>query len=164
VDFPVNNTDSAAARLGELLAAELARIHDLEAALLAEHEALVGSDPDALEAATRTKNAAIAAQQEQQALRSAWLRSRGMDATASLDEAIHKIGGAARLNELHEAMVRHAERCQDRNRRNGALILRLQDRTREALNILRQGDAQPALYSTSGQRENSDDSRSLGKA
>jgi flagellar biosynthesis/type III secretory pathway chaperone len=164
VNAPVNSPGSAAAHLAELLEVELVRIHDLEAALLAEHEALVSSDPDALEAATGQKNAAIAAQQEQQTRRAAWLRAQGMEATASLDEAIEKVRGTAQLHGLRDALVHHARRCQDSNRRNGALILRLQDRTREALNILRQSDAQPALYSTSGQRESSDDSRSLGKA
>lgn len=155
---------SLAARLGELLAAELAGIHDLEAALAAEHDALISGDPDALEAATRTKNAALAAQREQQTHRSAWLRSQGMDGTAPLDEVIEQVGGSLHLNELRKTMIQHARRCQDRNRHNGALILRLQDRTREALNILRQSDAQPTLYSTSGQRDSSDDTRSLGKA
>lgn len=156
--------DTAAAVLGELLAAELAGIHDLEAALAAEHDALVSSDPEALEAATRTKNAALVAQREQQMRRSAWLRSQGLDGTAPLDEVIEQVGGTRHLNELRQTMIEHARRCQDSNRHNGALILRLQDRTREALNILRQSDAQPTLYSTSGQRDSGDDSRSLGKA
>lgn len=160
----VDSPDSAAARLRELLAAELTRIHDLETALAAEYDALLGSDADALEAATRAKNAALAAQQEQQLRRAAWTRSQGMDANAPLDEVIQTVGGSWQLNELREAMIQHARRCQDSNRHNGALILRLQDRTRQALNILRQSDAAPSLYSTSGQRESSDDSRSLGKA
>jgi len=164
MDPYLTGADGEAAHLGELLSAELERIRDLEAALQAEHEALVNNDADALEAATRDKNAAIAAQQEQQARRSAWLLSRGMDAAASLDDTIRAVSGSEQLEALREAMVQHARRCQDNNRRNGALILRLQDRTRDALNILRQSDAQPALYSTSGHRESGDESRSLGKA
>lgn len=151
------------ARLSELLTAELARIRDLEAALDAEHAALVGNDPDTLESATRAKGAAIAAQQAQQAQREAWLRERGMD-TSPLGESIRRLGGASECEQLHATMIDHARRCQERNRRNGALIQRLQDRTRGALNVLRQSDGQPALYSTSGHREPDDDTRSLGKA
>jgi flagellar biosynthesis/type III secretory pathway chaperone len=65
--------------------------------------------------------------------------------------------------QLQEQLASLAANCQDSNRRNGVLIVRLQERTRGALDVLRRDDSTD-LYSLSGAREHHSDGRTLGKA
>ncbi|EAQ98468.1 flagella synthesis protein FlgN [Congregibacter litoralis] len=151
-------------QLTPLLTAELRTLRSLEAALDAEYQALVDNSVDALESATAQKNLAVTAHREQQEQRLSWMHGLGLGADSSLAELVEHCGGSPQDAELQDTLAALAAECQENNRRNGGLILRLQDRTRGALDVLRREDGGPDLYSLSGSREHQSDSRTLGKA
>ena len=152
------------ATLREWLESELSSMRALEKSLDAEYQALSGRDVEHLEAVTRRKNSALAEHrggQQQGLARAAGL---GLAAEASVSEMLNTLAEGGEFSELARELLNLARRCQDSNRRNGMLILRLQDQTRSALHILR-GDAPGTeLYSLSGAREHHVDGQSLGKA
>ncbi|GAB5413253.1 MAG: hypothetical protein Cons2KO_08560 [Congregibacter sp.] len=150
--------------LQSLLQAELATLQTLHTAIEVEHEALLANTPEPLESATQSKLQAISGHAEQQARRLAWMQDQGLDDGLPFQELLEKIGGNAELGSLQQALASLAENCQDGNRRNGTLILRLQDRAQSALDILRGDEPGGDIYSLSGAREHRNDGRSLGKA
>ena len=155
---------AAAAQLNRLLEAELATLRTLQQALESEHEALTDSSVERLERATALKNAAVEAHRQQQLQRLGWMQGLGIDGTTPLAELVQRCGGTRDSAALQGDLAALAERCQAHNRRNGGLIVRLQQRARNALHVLRRDDDPGDLYSLSGSRQQSSDSRTLGKA
>ena len=153
----------AATDLQALLQAEIATLGRIAALLDEEHAALLGSDAEALESITTRKNSAIAAHQAQQEQRFSWMTAAGVARDSSLDTLLDQAGGPPACATLASELAELAGECQLRNRRNGGLIVRLQDRTRSALDILRREESSN-IYSLSGAREQQTDSRTLGKA
>ena len=150
--------------LREWLESELSSMRALEKSLDAEYQALLGRDVEHLEAVTRRKNSALAEHRggRQQGLARA--AGPGLPSDASVPEMLDTLAKSGEFSELARELVKLARRCQDTNRRNGMLILRLQDQTRSALHILRGDDPGTDLYSLSGAREHHVDGQSLGKA
>ncbi|MDP5071644.1 MAG: flagellar protein FlgN, partial [Congregibacter sp.] len=110
------------------------------------------------------KNSAVVAHRTQQAQRIAWMQSLDLPPDTSLRDLVSRCGTTEANTALQSQLAALANHCQDSNRRNGGLILRLQERTRGALDVLRHEDGGPKLYSLSGSREHQSDSRTLGKA
>ncbi|MFT4768999.1 MAG: flagellar biosynthesis/type III secretory pathway chaperone [Glaciecola sp.] len=158
------NTNSG--QLTPLLTAELSTLQTLETALDAEYQALISNKVDDLERATVAKNAAVAAHRAQQDQRIGWMQGLGLGLRpdSPLGDLVSHCGGNKADIDLQNQLISLATLCQDNNRRNGGLILRLQGRTRGALDVLRREDGGPDLYSLSGSREHQSDSRTLGKA
>lgn len=140
---------------------EMALLTEIEQALRDERRALEQQDLAALESAVANKNAAFA--------RHAELVGKP-DATA-LDDWRAESTTSASTPELtlepqqhRDALRELAETCERLNRENGSLIHRMQERTRQALDILRHSDRSPRLYSGTGSAEQSAGRHSLGKA
>jgi flagellar biosynthesis/type III secretory pathway chaperone len=151
-------------QLQQLLHTELTTLQSLAAALAAEHAALLSADVVALETATAAKNTAIQAHRDQQSLRIDWMQKAQLAADTPLRELVRSAGDDSTSLQLQEQLASLAANCQDSNRRNGVLIVRLQERTRGALDVLRRDDSTAELYSLSGAREHHNDGRTLGKA
>jgi flagellar biosynthesis/type III secretory pathway chaperone len=149
--------------LRSFLEAEHETLQALAAALAAEHEALISRDVGTLEATTATKNRCIEAHSAQQQKRLGWMQDLGLAADTALSDLVSRAGGDADLADLRARLATLAQDCQDANRRNGGLILRLQERTRDALDVLRR-EERSDLYSLSGAHERKSDGRTLGKA
>ena len=132
---------------------ELALLTEIEQALRNERQALERQDIVALEAAVAHKNAAFARRAE----------VAGKTGTTALDASPGEPTTPA-LQQHRDALRELAETCDRLNRENGSLIYRLQERTRQALDILRHSDRSPRLYSGSGSAEQSAGRHSLGKA
>lgn len=152
------------AALAPLLREELITLRALDDSLQREHGALLDTDPMALEQATQQKVVAIDAHREQQARRLQWQEAQGLPDSPADDAIADLVDPEPELNALQRELTQLSHTCQEHNRRNGGLILRLQDRTRGALDVLRGGDDQGELYSLHGAREHQADGRSLGKA
>ena len=150
--------------LSTLLQTELGTLKSLHEALSAEYQALVSNAVEELELAIAAKNDAVAAHQSQQQRRIAWMQGLGLGAESSLSDLIMHCNGDPSDALLRDELADLATQCQESNRRNGVLILRLQERTRGALDVLRQEDGGADLYSLSGSREHQSDGRTLGKA
>lgn len=153
-----------AAQLQSLLAAELGTLKTLKAALYSEHQALLASDVELLERATASKNDAVKAHSGQQQQRITWMTALGISAESSLGDLVRQCGNEASNAALQAELAELASDCHKSNRLNGGLIIRLQERARGALDVLRRDDSGPDLYSLSGSREHHSDSRTLGKA
>lgn len=152
------------ATLREWLESELSSMRALEKSLDAEYQALSGRDVEHLEAVTRRKNSALAEHQGERQQGLARAAGLGLASDTSVPEMLDTLAEGGEFSELARELLNLAKRCQDSNRRNGMLILRLQDQTRSALHILR-GDAPGTeLYSLSGAREHHVNGQSLGKA
>jgi flagellar biosynthesis/type III secretory pathway chaperone len=129
---------------------ELLTLTAVHEALLAETAALTEGDTDHIGIATTKKNVALEAHQAAMTQRPA----------GDIPE-----GANAELSTLQERLASLASECQDVNRRNGALISKLSDRTKAALNILQGTEDIAVLYSASGvEAATSKGSRVLGKA
>ena len=143
-------TDSA----GDLIVAfehELLTLNAVHEALLAETAALTDGDTDNLSIATTSKNVALEAHQAR------------MNQRPSGD--IPDEGTNAELSALQNRLASLASDCQDLNRRNGALISKLSDRTKAALTVLQGTEDIAVLYSASGvEPAKGKGSRVLGKA
>lgn len=150
--------------LKALLRAEFATLQRLDKALETEYETLLADSPEALEQATGNKVTAIDSHREQQVQRLQWMDRESLPGDQSFASLASLVDGEAELEDLQAQLVELANRCQENNRRNGGLILRLQERTRGALDVLRGSDSKGDLYSLSGAREHHADGRSLGKA
>jgi len=150
--------------LSDLLRAELSTLERVKKSLEAEYQSLISNSIERLETATVEKNTAIAAHRSQQEQRLGWMRGQGLTENLPLGELVAEHGNKTSDVHLHTELIALASHCQDSNRRNGGLILRLQERARGALDVLRQDDGGPDLYSLSGSKEHQSDSRTLGKA
>ena len=129
---------------------ELLSLSAVHEALLAETVALTDGDTDHIGAATTSKNAALEAHQVALNQRPA----------GDLSEAAN-----SELRALQDRLASLAGDCQDLNRRNGALISKLSDRTKAALTVLQGTEDIAVLYSASGvEAATSKGSRVLGKA
>ena len=129
---------------------ELLTLSAVYEALLAETTALIDGNTDNLGIATTSKNAALEAHQVALNQRPA----------GDLSE-----GASAELKALQDRLASLAGECQDLNRRNGALISKLSDRTKAALTVLQGTEDIAVLYSASGvEAATSKGSRVLGKA
>lgn len=155
---------SAADQLAEFFGAELATLQVLDDALENEYNALMGNDVDALEEATAHKDSAIRAHREQQGRRIDWMLGLGLDSTTSTSDLLDHCGATGKNSAIQRELAGLGSRCQESNLRNGGLIVRLQERARNALDVLRREDHGGDLYSLSGSREHHSDSRILGKA
>lgn len=149
--------------LEQLLRAERQTLEALADVLDAEHQALTANDPQQLEDVTARKNAAIEAHQRQQTLRLSWMSDAGLPADTPLEDLVVQSGGRKDLGQLQSSLAELAQECQQRNRRNGGLIVRLQERTRGALDVLRSEETSK-IYSLSGAKEGNNEGRTLGKA
>ena len=142
-------TDSAD-NIAAALERELLTLTGLHEALQAETAALSEADTDTIDAAIATKNAALQAHQAEMSRRPA------SDATKIVTPD---------LQALQDRLAMLAGECQDLNRRNGALISKLSDRTKAALNVLQGTEDMAVLYSASGvEGASGKGSRVLGKA
>ena len=129
---------------------ELLTLKAVHEALLAETAALTDGDTDNLGIATASKNAALEAHQ-------AALNQRP---AGDLSEEAN-----AALKALQDRLASLAGECQELNRRNGALISKLSDRTKAALTVLQGTEDIAVLYSASGvEAATGKGSRVLGKA
>ena len=129
---------------------ELLTLSAVHEALLAETAALIDGNTDHLGIATTSKNAALEAHQGALNQRPA----------GDLSE-----GTSAELKALQDRLASLAGECQELNRRNGALISKLSDRTKAALTVLQGTEDIAVLYSASGvEAATSKGSRVLGKA
>ena len=129
---------------------ELLTLKAVHEALLAETAALTDGDPDNLGIATTSKNAALEAHQ-------AALNQRP---AGDLSEEAN-----AALKALQDRLASLAGECQELNRRNGALISKLSDRTKAALTVMQGTEDIAVLYSASGgEAATGKGSRVLGKA
>lgn len=129
---------------------ELLTLSAVHEALLAETAALIDGNTDHLGIATTSKNAALEAHQ-------AALNQRP---AGDLSE-----GTSAALRALQDRLASLAGECQELNRRNGALISKLSDRTKAALTVLQGTEDIAVLYSASGvEAATGKGSRVLGKA
>lgn len=129
---------------------ELLTLKAVHEALLAEAAALTDGDTDHLGIATTSKNAALEAHQ-------AALNQRPAGDMVE--------GENAELRALQDRLASLAGECQDLNRRNGALISKLSDRTKAALTVLQGTEDIAVLYSASGvEAATGKGSRVLGKA
>lgn len=149
--------------LAALLTAELSSLKAVESTLDQEHDALLDSNPASLEAATLAKNAAVEQHRQQQTERLNWMTQQGFPADLALSELLARCSADENVGALAEQLTSLAQQCQDSNRRNGGLIMRLQEHARGALDVLRREDSSD-VYSLSGAREHRSDSRTLGKA
>lgn len=133
---------------------ELALLQQIERALNDERQALERQDLAALEAAVAAKNTALA--------QHANFTSRG----TTIDEpgAVDPTSSTTGLQQRRIALRALGEICDQLNRENGSLIHRMQERTRQALDILRRSERSPRLYSGAGTTEQSAGRHSLGKA
>lgn len=150
--------------LKPLLEAELNTLEALASCLESEQAALLGTEIEGLEEATRKKQEAVSAHQEQQSKRIQWMTARGIPATTGLKELLSLCQAGSDIDALRSKLSDLADQCQALNRRNGGLILRLHERTRGALDILRGGTDNSDVYSLSGAREHQNEGRTLGKA
>lgn len=142
--------DATAAQLDR----ELALLQHIERALNAERQALEQQDLAALETAVAAKNAALAQHRD--------VTSQGPGAP---DRPVTEYASAEpALQQRRNALRALSETCDQLNRENGSLIHRMQERTRQALDILRRSDRSPRLYSGTGTAEQSAGRHSLGKA
>ena len=129
---------------------ELLTLSAVHEALLAETTALIDGNTDNLGIATTSKNAALEAHQ-------AALNQRP---AGDLSEEAN-----AALKALQDRLASLAGECQELNRRNGALISKLSDRTKAALTVLQGTEDIAVLYSASGvEAATGKGSRVLGKA
>ena len=129
---------------------ELLTLSAVHEALLAETAALIDGNTDHLGIATTSKNGALEAHQ-------AALNQRP---AGDLSE-----GTSAALRALQDRLESLAGECQELNRRNGALISKLSDRTKAALTVLQGTEDIAVLYSASGvEPATGKGSRVLGKA
>jgi len=142
-------TDSASTIVAAL-EQELLTLTALHEALQVESTALAEGDTAIIDAAIATKNAALQAHQAEMNRRP----------TGDAPEAVK-----ADLEALQTRLAALAAECQDLNRRNGALISKLSDRTKAALNVLQGTEEMAVLYSASGVEATAGKgSRVLGKA
>jgi flagellar biosynthesis/type III secretory pathway chaperone len=153
-----------AGQLQALLQAELGTLRTLKTSLEAEHKALLASDVALLESATAEKNVAVQAHRRQQEQRLSWMNALGISIDSTLADIVSQCGNLPAAAALQAELAALAADCHDSNRLNGGLIIRLQERARGALDVLRRDDSGPDLYSLSGAREHHSDSRTLGKA
>ena len=129
---------------------ELLTLNAVREALLAETAALAEGNTSNIGIATTSKNLALEAHQDAMNQRPA------RDIPDRAD---------AELSALQDRLASLASECQDLNRRNGALISKLSDRTKAALNVLQGAEDIAVLYSASGvEAATGRGSRVLGKA
>ena len=150
--------------LKPLLEAELNTLQTLAACLKSEHTALLSNEVADLEQATRNKQDAISAHQTQQTQRIQWMAARGIPSTTGLKELLSLCKAGNDVDALRNRLSTLADECQSLNRSNGGLILRLHERTRGALDVLRGDTENSDVYSLSGAKQHQSESRTLGKA
>ena len=129
---------------------ELLTLTSLNEALQRESAALSEGNANEIDAAIAAKNEALQAHQAEMSRRPA----------GDVPEALK-----ADLQTLQDRLAALAGECQELNRRNGALISKLSDRTKAALNVLQGTEEMAVLYSASGvEAPTGKGSRVLGKA
>ena len=129
---------------------EFLTLTSLHEALQVESVALSGGNASEIDAAIAAKNEALQAHQAEMSRRPA----------DNVPEAVK-----ADLQALQDRLAALAGECQELNRRNGALISKLSDRTKAALNVLQGTEDMTVLYSASGvEGASGKGSRVLGKA
>lgn len=129
---------------------EFLTLTSLHEALQGESVALSGGNANEIDAAIAAKNEALQAHQAEMNRRPA----------EDVPEAVK-----ADLQTLQDRLGALAGECQELNRRNGALISKLSDRTKSALNVLMGTEDMTVLYSASGvEGASGKGSRVLGKA
>ena len=129
---------------------ELLTLTSLHEALQGESVALSGGNANEIDAAIAAKNEALQAHQAEMSLRPS-------------DDVPEPV--KADLQPLQDRLAALAGECQELNRRNGALISKLSDRTKAALSVLQGTEDMTVLYSVSGvEGASGKGSRVLGKA
>jgi flagellar biosynthesis/type III secretory pathway chaperone len=129
---------------------ELLTLTSLHEALQRESSALSGGNATDIDAAIAAKNESLQAHQAQMSRRPA----------DDVSEAVK-----ADLQPMQDRLAALAGECQELNRRNGALISKLSDRTKAAINVLQGTEDMTVLYSASGvEGASGKGSRVLGKA
>lgn len=152
-------------KLTALLNNEATCLQVLLDALNSEFNALTSSDIDTLEQITQTKNDALAKQAEATLARQHFVATTPHENTdKGLQQLIAGYKNQDSLSITIGKLRSLAEQCQNTNRTNGRLILKKQQHTRNALDILRQADSSPSIYSVQGDTITGSESRSLGKA
>ncbi|MEM1145881.1 MAG: flagellar protein FlgN [Pseudomonadota bacterium] len=150
-------------KLKALLSNQLKLLEAVEQALNQEHDALIGDDPEVLQQAANEKSRAVAAYQEASGALSAWMAENRVSDAASLEVHVRGLNDPNLLS-THQRLKELSLHCEECNKRNGTLILRLQEKTGKLLGILRGGDAFEGLYSVTGSKEGDAPGRTLGKA
>ncbi|MEO0435495.1 MAG: flagellar protein FlgN [Pseudomonadota bacterium] len=157
-----------------LLTKELELLQLVGDSIEREHEALLKNNLETLQQATKSKAQAVSDFREQQQLRLQWMRAHGLKTDSSLLDLVRAVADLEPrpepltdirdLEDLAKSLNELALSCDSNNRRNGGLIVRLQEKTRNTLSVLRGEGASEDLYSDSGEKAPSTGSRSLGKA
>ncbi|MFK7828977.1 MAG: flagella synthesis protein FlgN [Congregibacter sp.] len=148
----------------QLLSQELGTLQVLDSTLSEEYAALVDSAVTRLEEVTGSKVSAVESHRNQQQQRLQWMNEKGLSADLSLGDLVSQVNDSQALRQLQAELSALAAQCQENNRRNGGLIVRLQERAQGALDVLRGESSKSDVYSLSGAKEHGSESRSLGKA
>ena len=160
------DTTTCASELGDLIAREIALAENLAAALAAEHEALMGKDLAALEAAVAEKRRRAEQMSGAGKLREALIERAGFppdrDGMAGCLEWCDPDG---ELQAAWLKLLARAGECRDQNQVNGGILELGRSFTQKALAILR-GGQQPGdeLYGPGGQTSTFAQSRTLNTA
>lgn len=149
-------------RLASSLRAEIAALELVLQSLEEERHALENRDPERIEASTRSKDKALESLLALQRQRHEFTPQGGD--SGALSELIARLDNSVDNLDLQSRLLDLGTRCEALNTANKILVERLNQHTRSALRILRQGDVTPGLYSGSGTTSASADSHSLGKA
>lgn len=148
-----------------LIDSELHCLQALLTTLNQEFEILTNGDVSALEQATKEKNDALAKQAAATLARQNFvINSMHENSDQGLQQLISTFQDQQALSTSIEQLRSLAEQCQSINRVNGRLITQKQQHTRNALDILRQADSKPSIYSGQGDTVTQSETRSLGKA
>lgn len=150
--------------LATLLRGELETLRALDSAIAAEYAALTDNSVEHLEDVTRTKIDAVDTHRSQQDIRLQWMQAKGFARDLGLAELVAQTGASVAGKQLQTELSELAAQCQENNRRNGGLIVRLHERAQGALEVIRGDSATSDVYSLSGAKEHVDHGRVLGKA
>jgi len=142
-------------QLAALLNTDLQSLDLLDAALQQEHQALEKNTSEALESATREKNALLEQLRERARQKVHLLVDLGYRPDKGAPSAFLEHNGApARMLELWHRAQSRLEDCQRQNAVNGRIISHMQRRLTRMADILRGNDRSQRLYGAAGQTQN----------
>lgn len=156
--------DTQLGQLQQLLSQEVTYLEQLLEVLQQEHVALVATDLEEIERTSILKQSIISTLEQAMAIRNTWLSQSGLDIDhQELEASLAAISSnSSALTDLARKLELLSSHCRDANISNGMLILKKEQITRKALNILRP-NLPDTTYSDKG-KKSINNCRSLGKA
>lgn len=153
-------------RLNELLRAEFDCAGRLQSTLLAEAEALLARDADALEHAVGEKHRLMQRLEQLDADKRQLLESHGFgNDPAGVEACIAWCDDTGHLLRGWNSLLERVRHCQQQNRVNGVTLESSRRHAQHVLNILRGQSPPPELYNPTGMTAHPGDvGRSLAKA